>query len=170
MGGVSLMPPIKKNVRSDSKKGTLVSDPFSYLEKDHKKIGSLLNKLTAKALKKEKRGELFLELQDELTLHAEMEEKIMYPILERLSRTHTIVQEAFEEHHVVKHLLNELTLMPFDTEEWMAKLTVLKENIEHHVEEEESDMFKKARTALSASEKEALAVDMENFLMEWVGV
>jgi len=61
----------------------------------------------------------------------------------------------------VKELLKELASTPKDTEEWTAKLTVLKENVEHHVEEEEGEMFKKARKVLTDEEAEELGSRME---------
>ncbi len=73
-----------------------------------------------------------------------------------MEETREIALEAYEEHRLVKQLLGELEAEPKDSEEWTAKFTVLKENIEHHVEEEEGEMFKKARQALSEEEIEEL--------------
>jgi hemerythrin superfamily protein len=71
------------------------------------------------------------------------------------------VLEGFEEHHVVKMLLNELGSVPVDTEQWTAKFKVLKENVEHHVEEEEGEMFQKARQVLDEDEINSLGEQME---------
>ena len=67
----------------------------------------------------------------------------------------------YEEHKVVKRLLSELESEPKDAEEWTAKFTVLKENVEHHVEEEEGEMFKKARRVLSQEEIDELGTRLE---------
>jgi len=75
--------------------------------------------------------------------------------------THDIALEAVEEHAIVKELLAELDELPKDDESWGAKLKVLKENVEHHVEEEEGEMFKKARQVLSDDELESLGSRME---------
>jgi hemerythrin-like domain-containing protein len=95
-------------------------------------------------------------LKAELDIHAIIEEEILYPVLKDTKEAREITLEAYEEHRLVKQLLAELEAEPKDTEEWTAKFSVLKENIEHHVEEEEGEMFKKARVALSEEEIETL--------------
>jgi hemerythrin superfamily protein len=142
-----------------------VTNAFAYLEEDHQLVAGLLEKLadtTENAIKT--RADLFPQLKDALTLHALIEEKILYPALEEVKATHEITMEAFEEHHVVKLLLAELDAGGQQSEEWTAKLTVLKENVEHHVKEEEGDMFVKARKALNAEQQERLAKAMQAFL------
>jgi hemerythrin superfamily protein len=135
---------------------------FTLLKNDHEKVAGLLDKLegtTERALKT--REELFTQLKSELDIHAEIEEKIFYPVLEKADETRDITLEAFEEHRLVKQLLGELEAGAKDDEQWTAKFTVLKENIEHHVEEEEGEMFKKARKVLSEEEIETLGTRME---------
>lgn len=130
---------------------------FALLKADHEKVAGMLEtieKTTERAIKR--RDELFARLKEELDLHAKIEEEIFYPALEETEETRDITLEAYEEHRLVKQLLRELEAEPKNTEEWTAKFTVLKENIEHHVEEEEGEMFKKARKALSEEEIETL--------------
>ena len=137
-------------------------DAFTLLKTDHKTVAGLMKKIedtTERAVKG--REQLFTQLKSELDLHARIEETIFYPVLERPERTHDITLEAYEEHKVVKQLLSELESEPKDTEEWTAKFTVLKENVEHHVEEEEGEMFKKARAVLSEEEIEELGRRLE---------
>jgi len=132
-------------------------NPFTLLKADHEKVAGILDTLeetTERAIKG--RDELFARLKSELDLHAKIEEEIFYPALKEEDKTRDITLEAYEEHRVVKQLLAELEAEPKDTEEWTAKFTVLKENIEHHVEEEEGEMFEKARRALSEEEIQAL--------------
>lgn len=140
-------------------------NPFAYLEADHKKVASLLTALedtTERAVKT--REDLFIELDDALTLHAKIEEEVVYPALEELKKTHDIVLESFEEHHVIKTLLEELADVPENSEQWTAKLKVLKENVEHHVEEEEGTMFPKARRALTKEQQEELAQKIDEMV------
>ena len=130
---------------------------FALLKADHEKVAGILETIedtTERAVKG--RDELFARLKAELDLHAMIEEEIFYPALEDTEEAREITLEAYEEHRLVKQLLAELEAEPKDTEEWTAKFTVLKENIEHHVEEEEGEMFKKARQALSEEEIETL--------------
>ncbi|MBA3356264.1 MAG: hemerythrin domain-containing protein [Pyrinomonadaceae bacterium] len=137
-------------------------DAFELLKSDHEKVAGLLEKIegtTERALKT--REELFTQLKTELDIHAEVEEKIFYPVLEKADESRDITLEAFEEHRLVKQLLGELEADAKDDERWTAKFTVLKEQVEHHVEEEEGEMFKKARKVLSREEIEELGARME---------
>ena len=123
---------------------------FTLLKNDHEKVAGLLEKIdgtTERSLKG--REELFAQVKSELDVHTRIEETILYPVLEEYEETRDIALEAYEEHAIVKQLLEELESSPKDDEQWTAKFTVLKENIEHHVEEEEGEMFKKARKVLS---------------------
>jgi hemerythrin-like domain-containing protein len=135
---------------------------FTLLKADHKKVAGILEKIDATTERGVKtREELFTQLKSELDLHAQIEEKILYPVLEKADETHDITLEAFEEHRLVKQLLGELETMDKGDEQWTARFTVLKENIEHHVEEEEGEMFKKARKVLSEKEAEELGARLE---------
>lgn len=136
---------------------------FAILKSDHEKVAGILESIedtTERAVKG--RDELFARLKAELDLHAMIEEEILYPALENTEEAREITLEAYEEHRLVKQLLAELEAEPKDTEEWSAKFSVLKENIEHHVEEEEGDMFTKARKALSEEEIERLGEQLQD--------
>jgi hemerythrin superfamily protein len=135
---------------------------FTLLKTDHKKVAGIMKKIeetTERAVKT--REELFTQLKTELDIHAAIEEKIFYPVLEKAEESRDIALEAFEEHRLVKQLLSELEAEAKDDEQWTAKFTVLKENVEHHVEEEEGELFKKARRVLSEEEIEELGTRME---------
>lgn len=137
-------------------------DAFELLKRDHKKVSEIFEKLeptTERGVKT--REELFTRLKNELDVHARIEEQIFYPTLKEAQETHDITLEAYEEHAIVKQLLAELEAMPKDNEEWGAKLKVLQENVEHHVEEEEGEMFKGARKVLSKEQIEQLGARME---------
>ena len=135
---------------------------FTLLKADHKKVAGILEKIDATTERGIKtREELFAQLKNELDIHAHIEETVLYPALEKADETRDITLEAYEEHALVKQLLGELDTLDKNEETWTAKFTVLKENIEHHVEEEEDEMFKKARKVLSEEEAEELGVKME---------
>jgi hemerythrin superfamily protein len=128
-------------------------DPIALLKADHRKVEELFKKLedtTERAVKT--RTELFEKLKMELTVHALAEEAVLYPENKEIESTRELGFEAVEEHHVVKILLDELSELSPDTEEWTAKLSVLKENVKHHVKEEEGEIFPKTKKALSAEE------------------
>ena len=135
---------------------------FTLLKGDHKKVAGILEKIDATTERGVKtREELFTQLKTELDVHARIEETIFYPALENADETRDITLEAFEEHRLVKQLLGELEAMDKGDEQWTARMTVLKEQIEHHVEEEEDDMFPKAKKVLSEAEAEELGTRLE---------
>lgn len=137
-------------------------DAITLLKEDHKKVSGIFEKLeptTERGVKT--RDELFAQLKQELDVHAHIEETIFYPVLKQEAETRDITLEGYEEHHVIKTLLGELAETPADTEQWGAKLKVLKENVEHHVEEEEDDMFKTAREVFTKEKFEELGARME---------
>ena len=137
-------------------------DAIALLKADHEKVDALFAQLEETTERAEKtREELFTKLKQELDLHAHVEEKIFYPAIKEAEETRDITMEAFQEHHVVKVLLRELDAMEVTSETWTAKLKVLKENVEHHVEEEEDEMFKKARNVLSADQLKELGALIE---------
>ena len=134
-------------------------DAFELLKKDHKKVSQLFKEIEAASGQTKK--QIFARLKTALDVHANVEERIFYPALENKEEARDITLEAYEEHKVVKDLLGELESSNAPEDEWDAKLTVLKENVEHHVEEEEGELFSKARQALSKQEIEELGVEME---------
>ncbi len=136
-------------------------DAISLLKEDHEKVKKLLSQLdetTERAAVT--RTELFARVKRELTIHEIIEEEILYPAFEKQAKMKDIVLEGFEEHHVVDTIMGELTKLKTDDEMWGAKLTVMKENVEHHIEEEEEDMFKKARRLFDESELKELGARM----------
>jgi hemerythrin-like domain-containing protein len=135
---------------------------FQLLKEDHQKVSGIFQQLEPTTERAEKtRTELFARLSQELDIHAKVEETVFYPAIKQAAETREIVLEGFEEHHVIKILLKELEATPVDTEQWTAKLKVLQENVEHHVEEEEGEMFQKARQVLSEEEINQLGAQME---------
>jgi hypothetical protein len=137
-------------------------DAITLLKADHEKVSGIFEKLEETTERAEKtREELFMKLKQELELHSHIEETIFYPVLKKAEETREITMEGIQEHHVVKVLLRELDAMGVGSETWTAKLKVLKENVEHHVEEEEDDMFKSAREVLSEEQLEELGALME---------
>lgn len=132
-------------------------DPFKLLKHDHETVSKLFKRIEAAS----GRVKLirFKKLKTELELHTHIEEKIFYPALKIPEESRDITLEAYEEHKVVKDLLSQLDGAKA-SDQWDAKFTVLKENVEHHVEEEEGELFSKAREVLSAEKLETLGDKM----------
>jgi len=128
-------------------------DAIAMLKEDHDKVKRLLNELettTERGVKT--RAELFSTIKGELTVHEIIEEEIFYPELKAHPKARDVVLEGFQEHHVVDLLMGELEDMDVADERWGAKAVVMKENIEHHIEEEEGEMFAKARQVFDRQE------------------
>ena len=137
-------------------------DAIALLEADHQKVKRLLTELESTTERGVKtRTELFATIKGELTLHEIVEEEIFYPELKAHPKAKDIVLEAYEEHHVVDLLMGELEGMDVADETWGAKALVMKENIEHHIEEEEGEMFKQARSVFDKAELDDLGKRME---------
>jgi hemerythrin-like domain-containing protein len=137
-------------------------DAIALLKADHDKVKRLLSELettTERGIKT--RTELFATIKGELTLHEVIEEEIFYPALKSHPKAKDIVMEGYEEHHVVDLLMGELEALDVDDESWGAKAMVMKENVEHHIEEEEGDMFKQARQVFDTEELEELGERMD---------
>ena len=94
-------------------------------------------------------------------MHEAIEEEIFYPALKEHPKAKDLVLEAYEEHNVVDMVMAEIDGTPYDDETWGAKLTVMKENVEHHIEEEEGEMFKQARQVFSEDELDELGERMQ---------
>lgn len=135
-------------------------DVFKLLKRDHKEVKGLFKKLENSKPSKA-REKNFEQLHQELSLHTEVEEKIVYPRLREEDKLREMIGEAYEEHHVAKYILEELTQTSMEDERWDAKLSVLKEMVEHHVQEEEGELFPKAAKALGKEDAKALGQQVE---------
>jgi hemerythrin-like domain-containing protein len=132
-------------------------DALKLLKGDHDKVKKMLSDLESTTERAEKtRTEGLETLKSELEVHETIEEEILYPALKEHAKTKEITLEAYEEHHVVDLVMAELEGVAVTDETWAAKFTVLKENLEHHIEEEEGEMFKQARQVMDEGELDEL--------------
>ena len=134
-------------------------DAFKLLKADHRKVAELFEQLERTSGKR--KLTVFEQIKMELDLHAHIEEKIFYPALEKPTETRDLTMEAYEEHKEVKTLLRELSRARNADEDWQEKAKVLQENVEHHVDEEENQLFKKAGAALGKEQIEELGTRLE---------
>ena len=142
-------------------------DAIRLLEADHRRFEQLLKhgeQTSERAVKG--RTELLDTLTAELNAHELIEEKVLYPALAQHPQARDIVLEGYEEHHVADLIVAELHGLAKDDEKWSAKFKVLKENIEHHIKEEEGEMFRTARGVLSREELQQLGVRMARMKRE----
>jgi hemerythrin-like domain-containing protein len=137
-------------------------DALSLLKEDHDKVKKMLKELettTERGVKT--REELFTRVKHELAIHEAIEEEILYPALKEHPKTKDIALEAYEEHHVVDTVMAEIEHVAYDDETWGAKFKVMKENLEHHIEEEEGEMFKQAKQVFGPDELTQLGQSMK---------
>lgn len=138
------------------------NDPIVLLETDHRRFEDLLKRgeeTTTRGVKA--RTQLLKTLTAELNVHELIEEQVLYPALESHGQARDVVLEGYQEHHVADVLINELHALAKDDEKWGAKFKVLKESIEHHIQEEEGNMFRTARGVLSRDELRELGARMK---------
>jgi hypothetical protein len=130
------------------------------LKADHEKVAELFAKVEATESFKQHQ-QLFGKIKTELEMHTHIEETILYPVLEEHEELKDLVLEAFEEHKQVKTLMREISALVEGSEKFDAKLKVMGENIEHHVGEEEKEMFPKVAWLLSQQKLEQMGEEMQ---------
>lgn len=121
-------------------------DAIALLKADHDKVSSLFAKYE-KADTKSKKKSLVNEICTELTVHAQIEEEIFYPAVKAALKDNFIVTEGVVEHQGIKNMINQLTCAEPGDDMYDAHVKVLCEYVEHHVEEEQTEMFPQARKA-----------------------
>jgi hemerythrin superfamily protein len=148
-------------------------DAIKLLTQDHKTVRKLLGELaesTPRATKK--RADLLSEIAIELKAHATIEEEIFYPAFKAAGNKSDDAKmffEAMEEHRAAGDLvLPDLLGTPTDSEKFSGRAKVLKELVEHHADEEEKEMFKRAKQLMDAAELKALGEQLETRKLELV--
>jgi hemerythrin-like domain-containing protein len=128
------------------------------LESQHREVDKLFKEME-KASNPEDKEALFEDLADKLAIHAKIEEQFFYPAVQE-KKTEDMVLEAFVEHTSIKRLLADLLQADPADAAFDAQIKVLKEQVEHHVEEEEGELFPAAKKVLSRDELMAMAQEM----------
>jgi hemerythrin superfamily protein len=138
-------------------------DALQLLEQDHRAVDALFEKLEGTYAKPANpgrasatRAEALLRLNEALTAHALMEERVFYKALEDVPETRDLIISAYREHEDMKRLLRELSQQDLQTEVFATLAEELKRTVQHHVQEEEETLFPRVRELLSASQLEEL--------------
>lgn len=134
-------------------------DALDMLMEDHRQVAELFAQAEQTEDEKKKKR-LFEQISTALTMHMHVEETALYPALEQHEELKDLALEANEEHRQVKTLMREIANLADGSEIFEAKLKVMKENIEHHVEEEENEMFPQMRDSLSEEEFEQISQEI----------
>jgi hemerythrin superfamily protein len=138
-------------------------DALELLTADHNRVRGLFARFQAAEGENDAQAaRLAAKIFEELEIHTKIEEEIFYPTITKLNdEIHEMVTEGIEEHHVVDSLMAEVRGLTPSDEEWAAKMKVLIENVEHHAEEEEQEMFPKVRSATNADARTELGQRLE---------
>jgi hemerythrin superfamily protein len=139
-------------------------DALTLLTADHNRVRGLFARFQDAENSGEvtEMAELMHTIDEELTVHTDIEETVFYPWSHRLSDDIAeAVDEGMEEHHVVKALLDEIRVIEPGDSQWVAKITVVIENVQHHAEEEETELFPQVRGATDANSRDQLGRDLE---------
>ena len=138
-------------------------DAITLLKEDHKTVEKLFKRFekAGDGAYKEK-AKVADKIREELSRHAAIEEQLFYPVVRAtVDDVEDVTLESLEEHHIVKWVLSELDDMDPKDERFTAKMTVLIENVRHHVEEEEDELFPKVREGLGRKDLASLGDAME---------
>jgi hemerythrin superfamily protein len=141
----------------------MAQDAVELIKSDHRRVEQLFREFEEAGDRAYKtKQELVGQIVEELEVHATIEEESYYPAVEAKARKDgkELIAEAVEEHHVVKILLGELSSMSSEDEAFDAKVTVLMENVRHHVEEEESELLPQSERILGTDELTRLGEQM----------
>ena len=136
-------------------------DAIVMLKADHKEVRGLFREFQKASTTPARKGKLVEKIIELLTVHTYIENEVMYPrVRALLPDLEDDVLESYEEHHVADVLCMELAAMDATDERFDAKTTVLIENVEHHMAEEEQDWFPKVREGLGRKQLQELGEEL----------
>jgi hemerythrin superfamily protein len=130
---------------------------FETLKHEHREVSALFEQIEANRANGQRAEQVFAILAGKLLAHAKGEEQVVYPRFAKLPGLSDLVLEARQEHEIVESLIVKLQTVELDPASWRATVKVLKEEVEHHVKEEENDVFPRARRELDDDAAEELA-------------
>ncbi len=147
-------------------------DIFELIKADHRKVEEIFSQMentkSSKTL-----DQCFNQLYKELNVHAQAEELTFYPTIRNHEGTEKLLEEAEEEHTEVKVMLEQMKSMDSSSAEFKEKLSQLKDAVEHHVQEEENDVFSQVRRFMNEEELKQLVKEFQevkNTLQEEMSV
>src|SRR5436853_1683649 len=130
------------------------------LTQDHQEASAMMDRIESANAGDPSVMMTFNQLKEALTLHAEIEEQIFYPALRNNDETADQIEESFEEHQEVKDLLAEMSGLQGGNDEFMSMMSDLRDAVEHHVEEEENELFPQAQQILGDSRLQEMGQQM----------
>jgi hemerythrin superfamily protein len=143
-------------------------DIYAYLKRDHEKVKELFERAVA-ARNLSRRRDLYRQIREELLLHAKTEEATFYAALKGEREIGERMKHAKEEHQEMEDYIKHLDKMNIESGTWFEVFGEFKHSVTHHVEEEEGEIFEKARKILSHEEAKELAIRMDDMKQELSG-
>jgi hemerythrin superfamily protein len=135
-------------------------DVLTFLKDEHDEAKAIFKKL--EDAEGASASRLWEQLKDMLQLHEEMEETLFYPQLKKEEAAKDLILESYQEHHVMDMLQDEISQLKPSAEAWQPKIKVLQENTEHHIEEEEKELFPKVRKIWDADQRTTVGRQMQD--------
>ena len=136
-------------------------DGLELLKQDHQAVKDLFDQIDD-AEDGKQRKKLFDQIDTQLNIHAHIEETVFYPEMQKIDQLKDMVEEALAEHQEVKTLLEEIEGLDPEAEQFSAALEERMENVEHHVAEEEDEMFPKVRERCDQATLDRLGDQLES--------
>lgn len=136
-------------------------DILTLIEADHRKVEELFEELE-KSKSSKKTYECLTQIYKELNLHAKAEELVFYPAMREYDETAELIEEAEEEHAEAETLLEQIKTMSPDDDQFKHKIEQLKKSVQHHVEEEESEIFEAVRECMEDGELKSLGKEFQD--------
>ncbi len=137
---------------------------FKILKEDHKQVAKLFDEVLETSERSVKtRENLFIQIKTALNQHALTEEDLLYPILKEINKAEMQTAEAYEEHSLMKTVLKELDTPEKNNDVWLGKMKTLKDVVEHHVEEEEKELFPMAEKLLSKEQLDEIETKIAEY-------
>jgi len=138
-------------------------DALKLLKKDHENVLSLFEQFERAGASFDKKDGLFAQIRRELQLHSKAEEEIFYPMLKALNGPGLdLVSEAIKQHKEIDQLLTEISRLKPNDKSYGERVEILFENVEHHVDEEEGEIFQFAEENCSPEQLEDLGRQIED--------
>jgi hypothetical protein len=135
-------------------------DLYSLLKRDHQRILALIEELEDSD-DNDARAKLFVQLRAEMAVHKEAEERTLYAALSIFPEISDLIEEAMEEHVDMEELIEELDGLAPDDPDFAAQVSELREEIDHHFTEEETEIFAQAKEVLTAEQASKVADEFE---------
>jgi iron-sulfur cluster repair protein YtfE (RIC family) len=144
-------------------------DALDLLKSDHERVKALYGQFKNSS-GRQQQILLFDNIRNELEAHTAMEETVFYPAVGKYPEISGMIEHSYKEHQEVKTLLNEINTLPDGSADLALKVDTLMKNVEHHVQEEETELFPLVRKVMKRAERENLGRHMQAAKPELPGI